>query len=340
MEDSQDAVDTTAPAQEKPDLVPETEPRVEDPLFLSVSSPETDVSPGLLAPIPQPLGIPVYPWIPPEVSQSAIPIYEIVLKDQTEEESLGETTDREPMNPRDRTVETPKTEVRSSSGTRVEPVSADRDLGTLTAPVEEPFDYTLEGEGWVFEASEPPGVRMIKRTIETGKTVFTFFRPDDRVYQVIFFFSDVMANRSERLRLSLTAPAALPEGLQEDDSSWRAASGEEREDPGKTEIPVEELVARGFYEALQAADTAEKDGEIRKALDILLLGERVYQGHRNLDRILFALASLYEHPGSLRDIPRSVAYYKKILDAFPASIFYNTARERLTYLERNFIQIR
>ena len=209
------------------------------------------------------------------------------------------------------------------------------DLGSLEAQAGVPFDYSIEGEGWIFEGSDPEGIRFIRRTVPGGYTEFTLSAPENGTYYLNFLYNNILDGRAERAVLTLRL-GMTPE-------TEAALWVEEPEEPEeKADIPPtpEEVVALGFYEALSEADEAVKAGDTGRALEILHLCARVFQDSRNLDRVYFAIASIYEHIGPSRDINRAIFYYRKIIDTFPASIFYNRSRDRIVYLERNFIRIR
>ena len=216
-----------------------------------------------------------------------------------------------------------------------EPVSDAYDLGSLEAEAGVPFDYSIEGEGWIFGGSDPEGVRFIRRTVPGGYTEFTLSAPENGTYRLHFIYNNILEERAENAVLTLRL-GMVPETEAD---AWV----EEPEQPEEqVVIPPSpgEIVALGFYEALSEADAAVKAGDPGRALEILRLCAGAFQDSRNLDRVYFAMASIYEDIGPFRDINLAVSYYRKIIDTFPASIFYNRAHDRIVYLERNFIRIR
>ncbi len=326
----------------RPDIVQAVLPAVPsqtDPVVQRLPVPEPPMS--------QP-EVPLYPWHTDQEEVSPVPVVEEVVTVQPRKEqadipasgdgparpaipAASEGSEGQDMVAGASAEPEMKTE-RSTEGTEEVPVQAE----SLEVETGTPFDYVLEGEGWVFEKSEPAGVRLIKRTISTGETEFTFFIPEEETYMLSFLFTDILEDRFERAVLQVSAISEKTD--TEDD--WDDELHVPEEDTVPEEPAAEEVVALGFYEALQEADRAVKSDRYRRALEILLLCAEEFSHSRNIDRVYFALGSLYEKPGPARDITRSLFYYKKITENFPASIFYNSAAERIVYLERNFIRIR
>lgn len=340
-----DAAATPPPAD-----IPADGPAVfsETPLKAPPGSTATAVTlpPPRLAPSPPP----PYPWIKAQAAPAAVPV-----ADYTPADTLpAEPADTPPAAPPraappaeeatlpSRPAEDTPVTPRPAAPADEEPTAGRenggeaQNLGSLRVPPGEPFDYAVDGQGWIYDGSSPAGVRFIKRTVPSTTTEFTFLAEEEGTYTLTFIYNDIISGLSERALLTLEVGSSeeTPPGEWEADLSMPA----EEPEPGPP--TAEEVVALGFYEALREADKALKGGNDLRALDILNAASRRFADSRDLDRILFALASLYEQNGPLRDLDRALGLYKRITDEYPASIFYNRAAERIIYIERNFIRIR
>ena len=60
---------------------------------------------------------------------------------------------------------------------------------------------------------------------------------------------------------------------------------------------------------------------------------------RGKDRVYFMLGMLYESV-PLRDEKKAHAFYTTLLDRYPASRYYEEARDRAQYLDSHFLRIR
>jgi hypothetical protein len=60
----------------------------------------------------------------------------------------------------------------------------------------------------------------------------------------------------------------------------------------------------------------------------------------SLDRFLFLLGKIYEENSSIRNEHTSAAYYKKLIDGYPASIYWDESQDRYRFLKRRYIDIR
>jgi len=108
-------------------------------------------------------------------------------------------------------------------------------------------------------------------------------------------------------------------------------------------IPVPDLVNGGSAIPADLLNSAAgflgSRGELDKAITlyehlIALYPENV------TDKLLFTLARLYETESPRRDERKALAYYKKILEAYPLSEYWGEAQERIRYIERHYIHIR
>jgi len=348
-ESGEQSPETVAPEPTSGD-VEKSRPDIVQAVLPAAPSQADPVVPSLPAPEPpmsQP-EVPGYPWrTEPEEVYPVPVVEEIVTVQPLKEQADIRTPEDDPARQAIPAVSKGADEQDMVTGTSAEPeMETERSTGgteevpaqaeSLEVETGAPFDYALEGEGWVFEKSEPGGVRLIKRTISAGGTEFTFFIADEQTYTLSFLFTDILKDKFERAVLEVSAMSEKTD----EEGDWDDELDVPEEDTVPAEPAAEEVVALGFYEALQEADRAVKSDRYQRALEILLLCAEEFSHSRNIDRVYFALGSLYEKPGPFRDITRSLFYYEKITENFPASIFYNSAAERIVYLERNFIRIR
>ena len=90
---------------------------------------------------------------------------------------------------------------------------------------------------------------------------------------------------------------------------------------------------------LSLADLMFESGHLPETARIyehLLEGNKRFRGK---DRVYFMLGKLYESD-SLRDEKKAHFYYSSLLDRYPASRYYQEARERAQYLDSHFLRIR
>lgn len=59
-----------------------------------------------------------------------------------------------------------------------------------------------------------------------------------------------------------------------------------------------------------------------------------------MDEALYGMAAVYEYDPNLRDVKKSMDFYRLIIEKTPFSPLVDEAKKRLRYLDRNFLQIR
>ena len=60
----------------------------------------------------------------------------------------------------------------------------------------------------------------------------------------------------------------------------------------------------------------------------------------SIDRLLFLLGKIYEEDSSIRNEHTSATFYKKLIDGYPASIYWDESQDRYRFLKRRYIDIR
>ena len=74
---------------------------------------------------------------------------------------------------------------------------------------------------------------------------------------------------------------------------------------------------------------------------LLLEGTAEFMGPASrMDWVFYRLGQIYESDGEFRNERKAVRYYQVVLDEYPASLYWEDARERIAYLTRHFLEIR
>ena len=58
------------------------------------------------------------------------------------------------------------------------------------------------------------------------------------------------------------------------------------------------------------------------------------------DEIIYRLASIYDKPGKYRDIEKAYSFYHKIVESYPKSKYFDISKKRVSFFEKNFINLR
>ncbi|MFP4491489.1 MAG: hypothetical protein ACLFNZ_08435, partial [Spirochaetaceae bacterium] len=222
----------------------------------------------------------------------------------------------------------------------------------------------LEKRGWVYDqgSSSAEGVDFRERSYKEGSTEFVFKVQHTGSFQLTFFREDMSSGERERQIVDIIS--SLLEEEPEGSSTAPPEPGrEEGEPPSREEI--REAVNRGDSDYLsrnidglallasaerepgflslliEAARTLLEEGRQKEAQSILEGGlENTAASEDEREALYFYLGRLYETRGPLRDEHRAADYYKKVIEFFPAGIYWNDARERNRYLERHYLQVR
>lgn len=241
-----------------------------------------------------------------------------------------------------------------------------------SAVVREIYIYVCPGEGWLLEGYTDAGgeqtsrVRYSGRQYLDGQTVFSFYPYRTGSYVINLRKNDYSTGTIQRIRLSLEIVDMLPEqdedaeiapALLPDNDSEAApaavhaytAENSGTAEQGNTQPPGEDKPPAGApdsvmadlsaEDAVAAAERLEGAGDCRGAAELLSesLGKMNGTG---LDELYFKLAELYETCPGIRDERTAAEIYRKIVDDYPVSTYWMKAKERVKYLERNFLYIR
>ncbi len=80
----------------------------------------------------------------------------------------------------------------------------------------------------------------------------------------------------------------------------------------------------------------------RAAEGVSLLEKIVSEAHdlRKMDEILYILGYSFQNTGSIRDERKAAGYYKRIIDEYPASIYWDSAKREYLVIKRMYIDVR
>ena len=227
----------------------------------------------------------------------------------------------------------------------------------------------LDGTGWIFTGEKDgKNITFLSRTVDGGKTVFSFRAGSGKVFVLNFQFQNTdgssrrtdieLASResadSENNRDSLlpedegkgtekdsddvkNLPADSPDSASGKGAENNLSSMKSSAEKGTVEAELEESdINKLFEEALvlmenkEYGKASEKLEQIRKS---------PYQ-FPETDRLYFLLGQCSEKNEKNRDPVKAEMYYSMLLDQFPFSIYYDRAEKRKRYLLKYFINIK
>ncbi len=229
---------------------------------------------------------------------------------------------------------------------------------SLSAPVQEVFLTEADGLGWILEGYTDENGKKTNHLKYSGreyigeKTVFSFFAYKAGVYNIQIIKNDYADGSMERQILRVEVVDASRKPVEADpapvvkqnegqpvilpEMRTEAAEVETENIISKAEILGDNFTGKDLREASErlaaAGDCAGAAELIRYGIEKLLWDE--------LDYFYFTLAYLYENCAEIRDERIAAEYYKKIVDSYPISNYWVSAKDKLIYLERNFIHIR
>jgi hypothetical protein len=289
------------------------------------------------------------------------------------EPTAGEASSRQAA-PRAPAVPTPA--AASSSAAAPAGGEKEKDGRVVRALPGDTVDLFLPGRGWVYDRSrsQADGLEFKQRFYEEEKTEFIFAVYREGFYRLSFSREDMRTGESEREVISLLCSTEEKPNYQGERESELWETGREARDavPAGAKELAQAVAAKDIsfllshYHYLLRAAGYENTGEQapafqapapplivdaaevlldarreRESLDLLLAAIRNgSQDARTLEEIYFLLGRLYESPGPIRDESTAIAYYRRVVDNFPAGIFWYRAKERISYLERHYLQVR
>ena len=112
--------------------------------------------------------------------------------------------------------------------------------------------------------------------------------------------------------------------------------GSQNKNAGETETAIEAVLdADALFEKAQTAYNEKHYADALQALD-----EYFKIAEKNIDRALFLQGKIYESNSEFKNIRKALAVYEKLSAAFPESDLWESARKRVIYIKRFYLDIR
>lgn len=112
--------------------------------------------------------------------------------------------------------------------------------------------------------------------------------------------------------------------------------GSQNKNAGESETAIEAVLdADALFEKAQTAYNEKRYADALQALD-----EYFKIAEKNIDRALFLQGKIYESNSEFKNIRKALAVYEKLSAAFPESDLWESARKRVIYIKRFYLDIR
>ncbi|MFC2599592.1 MAG: hypothetical protein ACFNX1_00245 [Treponema lecithinolyticum] len=119
-------------------------------------------------------------------------------------------------------------------------------------------------------------------------------------------------------------------------SAGTTGKGTQNKNAGETETAIEAVLdADALFEKAQTAYNEKRYADALQALD-----EYFKIAEKNIDRALFLQGKIYESNSEFKNIRKALAVYEKLSAAFPESDLWESARKRVIYIKRFYLDIR
>ncbi len=271
--------------------------------------------------------------------EPAVVIEEKIIEEKGTEQKVAEKKVVEEKVPEERVVEKKVTE------------------RSLTAPAQEVFLTEAEGLGWILEGYTDENGKKTSHLKYSGReyigenTVFSFFAYKAGVYNIKIIKNDYSDGSVERQLLRVEVVDTLHNTAEADPApAVKQNEGrpvtlpEMKTEAAKVEtetVSGKDILGEIFSskELRTASERLAAAGDCAGAAELIRYGIEKLSWDE-LDYFYFTLAFLYENCTEIRDERAAAEYYKKIVDSYPISNYWLTAKDKLIYLERNFIHIR
>ena len=221
---------------------------------------------------------------------------------------------------------------------------------TIHLSVGDYTDVILNGEGWIFlgerEESTKPPVSFYNRYMDGIDSYFGFDAINPGTTTLHFYKQDIIGRTylDEYVKIVVKQKKATNNSYK---SKQEEAFGISAEPVvslagGETAVVVHDtaITDYGFVPEtiLDEAEMAYNEGNFDDS--IALLDEYISMGKNEVDRALYLYAKNYESSTTARNVKLSHSYYKKVVQTFPDSKYYDESEKRILYLERFYIIIR
>ncbi len=221
---------------------------------------------------------------------------------------------------------------------------------TINAYEDEYADIILPGQGWIYlgevKETSPSVLGFNARYIDGEDTLFNFNTLNQGSTVLHFYKQDVLADEylDEYVQVNVNRFSGQAEPSYNSSSASSLAddvfgiSTEPEVSLVFGEVQVAEEKVFAPEDILDQAQIAYDENRFSDSIS--LLDEYTSLGVDEVDRALFLYGQNYESTSDQRNIKQALASYKKIIDSFPDSTYWEDANKRIVYLERFYLNIR
>lgn len=251
----------------------------------------------------------------------------------------------------------------------------DRTVREIAARVKDEISVVFDGSGWIYLGGEKNagGLAYESRALDEDSTTFVFRAEKLGTYELNFQRQDSFKGTFtyDALRVLVLSDRDFVSHLQNDENivsvadrfdENRYAESDQNSDiskdnviellrdalkrkrleriPALVSIFLEVIADNSSDIVLETAENLEKEGFAAEAAGVyekFLLEHPRFWGN---DEVCYKLGRLFETSLDFRDEKKALVYYSKIIDEYPASIFWEKADERIRYLKRHFLNVR
>ncbi len=222
-------------------------------------------------------------------------------------------------------------------------------------------DIILSELGWIYLPDEVNrGIEYVGRHFLEDSTVYTFLPEREGAVVLQFQFQDLVNNNHTIEQINLTILQEEP--ITDNEVLPVPLETELAEPPGTEDLEesLQVLLSKGDSRGLSEIAPVLIESTlptIRKQLpeiaellfsssyfvqSALIVEELLNDNTLNIskDRLLFLLGKIYEEDSSIRNERTSATFYKKLIDSYPASIYWEESQDRYRFLKRRYIDIR
>lgn len=241
-------------------------------------------------------------------------------------------------------------------------VVSERDI---SAPVLDKLDISLEGMGWIYLPDKNnESIEYIGRKFTNESTVYLFIPTAEGHFNLTFQFQDLKSDNYivEKINLKIlkNQEDKLTDNITNDLDFISEPENIIIEDKISLDVSINQMLQNGDCEGLAAlvVEILDTDNfevknilpEIAECLynstyhvEAIRVLEKLVQDEKTMasrDYLIFCLGKLYEKDSKLRNEQISANYYKRLIDNFPTSIYWDESQDRYRYLKRRYIDIR
>jgi hypothetical protein len=273
----------------------------------------------------------------------------------------------------------PESDISSESDSAVDlsnyKAAEDRPIREIAARVKDEISVVFDGTGWIYLGGELNATGLVykSRELDQGNTTFVFRAAKLGTYELNFQKQDSYNGTFayDALRVLVLSDQDFVSHLQNNENIVNVADRfdenghtESNQNNDITKDNVIELLRDAvngksagripalvafFLEVisdsssdivLEIAANLEKEGFGEEAAGVY---EKFLMEHPRFwgnDEVCYNLGRLFETSLDFRDEKKALVYYTRIVDEYPASIFWEKANDRIRYLKRHFLNIR